>query len=41
MQYFENEGELVGVFDFPIIKFQEGNCPGANAGVHSSGGLKI
>ena len=27
MQYFKNEGTLVGVFDFPTLKFEEGNCP--------------
>ena len=45
MQYFENEGRLVGVFDFRILKFEEGGCPRergfSNAGVHPSGGLKI
>ena len=44
-QYFENEGILVGVFDFPISKFEEGNCPRAwgfsNAGVQPNGGLRI
>ena len=45
MQYFENDGRLVRVFDFPISKFEEGNCPWergfSNEGVHPSGGLKI
>ena len=45
MQYLENKGRLVGVFDFPILKFEEGNCPRvrgfSNAGVHPSGALKI
>ena len=45
MQYFENEGRLVGVLNFPILKFEQGNCQRArsfsNAGVHPNEGLRI
>ena len=26
---FWNEGRLVGVFDFSILEFEQGNCPSA------------
>ena len=41
MQWFKNKGRLVGIFDFPILQFEEGTLStgGAargfiNAGVH-------
>ena len=37
--------KIVGVFDFPILIFELGNCPPAwgfsNVEVHSNGGLRI
>ena len=45
MQYIELEGRLVGVYDFPILEFNEGNCQRewgfSNAGLHPSGGFKL